>query len=68
MEKSKKNGIRIEKLKTVEVHEKWRDGWSTPDMFVIDKFGNKTMLREHTLGEIPFVKYIPVNENENDQT
>lgn len=44
------------RLEWVEVFEEWKDGWATPDVFVKDEDGNRIMLREHTLGETPFVK------------
>lgn len=40
----------------IRVIEEWRKGWSSPDYFVFDNEGNKTMLREHVDGECPFVK------------
>ena len=51
------------KKRTIEVFQEWRKGWNSPDIFVKKdqrkKYSqdNKLLLREHTLGEYPFVKY-----------
>lgn len=47
-------------IKKVEVIEEWRKGWATPDVYVYKGRGRnrrRFLLREHTIGEMPFVQY-----------